>query len=92
MPGRHLSPGKACGDHNRPDWYTIRRANTLGQYDLYRGFLEGIAPERQIYLAVSSDAYITHFSQPAFQLIVERYQIPLLVIDVVKEEVLLWTK
>jgi hypothetical protein len=64
----------------------------LGQFDLYRGFLEVIAPEYQIYLAVSSDAYFTLFSQQAFQLIVERYQIPLIVVDVAREEILLWTK
>ena len=64
----------------------------LGQYDLYRGFLEVIAPEHRIYLAISNDAYITLFTQQAFQLIVERYQIPLLVVDIAAEEILLWTR
>jgi hypothetical protein len=64
----------------------------LGQYDLYRGFLEVIAPERALFLAISSVAYYTLFSQPAFQLIVERYELPLIVVDLSTEEVLLWTK
>jgi len=64
----------------------------LGQYDLYKGFLEILAPERQLYLAINSYTYDTLFEQKAMQLIVQRYQLPLLIVDVEKEEIIKWTK
>ncbi len=64
----------------------------LGQYDLYRGFLELIAPERQLYLAISDVAYESLFSQKAIQLIVQRYQLPLLVVNLETEEIVRWTR
>ncbi len=64
----------------------------LGQYDLYRGFLEAIAPERGLYLAVSDVAYEKLFSQKAIQLIVQRYQLPLLVVNLKTEEIVQWTR
>jgi hypothetical protein len=62
----------------------------LGQYDLYRGFLELTAPERVLYLALSDEIYETVFSHPAIQMIVQRFQLPLLVVNVVTEEVVSW--
>jgi hypothetical protein len=64
----------------------------LGQYDLYQGFLEVLAPERKLYLAINSKIYDTLFKQKAIQLIVQRYELPLLVVDVEKEEITKWTK
>lgn len=64
----------------------------LGQYDLYRGFLEVIAPERQLYLAISDIAYESLFSQKAIQLIVQRYQLPLLVVNLKTEVIVQWTR
>jgi hypothetical protein len=57
----------------------------LGQYDLYRGFLEMTAPERHLYLAISEAAYEGLFGQRAMQLIVQRYQLPLLVVAIETE-------
>ncbi len=64
----------------------------LGQYDLYRGFLEAVAPERQLYLAISASAYQSLFSQKAIQLIVQRYDLPLLIVDLETEAIVRWTK
>ena len=64
----------------------------LGQYDLYRGFLEIVAPERQLYLAVSDGTYRTLFEQQAVQLIVRRYDLPLLIVNIAAEEVVTWTR
>ena len=64
----------------------------LGQYDLYRGFLEIVAPERQLYLAVGDSIYHTLFEQRAIQLIVRRYDLPLLVVNIADEEVVEWTR
>jgi len=62
----------------------------LGQYDLYRGFLELTAPDRTLYLALSDTIYETIFLQPAIQMIVQRYQLPLLIVNVETEEVVSW--
>lgn len=64
----------------------------LGQYDLYQGFLEVLAPERKLYLAISKKIYATLFEQKAIQLIVQRYELPLLIVDIEKEEIVKWTK
>lgn len=64
----------------------------LGQYDLYRGFLELVAPERQLYLAVSDGIYRTLFEQKAIRVIVSRYDLPLLVVKLPAEEIVSWTK
>ncbi len=64
----------------------------LGQYDLYRGFLELVAPERELYLGISSAAYESLFGQKAIQWIVQRYQLPLIVVDINTEEIVKWTK
>ena len=63
----------------------------LGQYSLYRGFLEVVAPDRQLYLAVSDDVYDEVFQQRAVQLIVYRYQLALVVVKVKTEEIVKWT-
>ena len=64
----------------------------LGQYDLYRAFLELVAPERELYLAVSDAIYHTLFEQKAIQTIVHRYDLPLLLINITTEEVVEWTR
>lgn len=64
----------------------------LGQHDLYQGFLEVLAPERKLYLAISKKVYDRFFEQKAIQLIVQRYQLPLLIVDIEKEEIVKWTK
>ncbi len=62
----------------------------LGQYEIYRGFIEVIEPERKIYLAISEDVFEQFFSRSAIQFIVKRFQVSLLVVDVDKEEVIKW--
>jgi XisH protein len=63
----------------------------LGQYDLYRGFIELTDPERELYLAISDSTYRSVFAQRAIQVIVQRYQLPLIVVDIQTEEVVTWT-
>ena len=64
----------------------------LGQYDLYRGFLEIVAPDHELYLAISDSIYHGLFEQKAIQTIVRRYDLPLLVVDIASEEVVQWTR
>nr|WP_324611074.1 element excision factor XisH family protein [Moorena producens] len=46
----------------------------LGQYDIYPYLLDETAPERKLYLAISSIAYKNFFTQDVIQLIVTRHQ------------------
>ncbi len=65
---------------------------TLGQYDLYAGYLEVTDPERQIYIAIRRETYEEVFKQKAIQFIVQRYELPLVIVDMEKEEIVKWTK
>lgn len=62
----------------------------LGQYDIYRYLLEETAPDRKLYVAVSNVAYKTFFTQDVIQLILNRHQLPLIVVDADAEEVAQW--
>lgn len=62
----------------------------LGQYMLYKGLLELIEPDRKLYLAVHDHTYHHLLQQDAIRVIVERYQLVLLVVNVVTEEVVQW--
>ena len=62
----------------------------LGQYDIYRYLLDVTAPERKLYLAISIIAYKSFFTQDVIQLIVNRHQLPLIVVDTELEEVRQW--
>ena len=63
---------------------------TLGQYDIYRYLLEETAPERKLYVAVSAIAYKSFFTQDVIQLIVNRHQLPLIIVNTEVEEIVQW--
>jgi hypothetical protein len=63
----------------------------LGQYILYRTLVAEIAPVYQIYLAIEQEIYETFFQQKGIKLVIEQYQILLIVIDITKEEIVKWT-
>ena len=63
----------------------------LGQYLIYRTFLDEVAPERKLFLAVPAEAYRSFFAQVAIELVIKRFAVSLLVVDVATEEVLAWT-
>jgi hypothetical protein len=62
----------------------------LGQYDIYRYLLDATAPERKLYLAISIIAHKSFFTSDVIQLIVNRHQLPLIVVDTELEEVRQW--
>jgi hypothetical protein len=62
----------------------------LGQYDIYRYLLEEIASDRKLYVAVSTVAYKSFFSQDVIQLIIKKHQLPLIVVDLEIEEIRQW--
>ena len=70
----------------------IREFETaLGQYELYRGLLELIEPDRELFLAVSETIYESFFQREAIQVMVRRNRIKLAVVSLEKEEIIQWT-
>ena len=64
----------------------------LGQYFLYQAFLEKVAPNDELFLAISLRAFDEFFQKEAIQYVVERYGMALLVVDVDEEEIVQWRK
>ncbi len=64
----------------------------LGQYEIYKDFLEVTEPERQLYLSVSTETFNEIFEKNAYQFIIKRHQLPFIVVNVEKEEIVKWTK
>lgn len=62
----------------------------LGQYDIYRYLVEETAPDRKLYIAISNVAYTTFFTQDVTQLILNKHQLPIIVVDIETEEILQW--
>jgi hypothetical protein len=62
----------------------------LGQYDIYLYLLEATAPDRKLYIAISETAYKSFFTQDVIQLILNRHQLPLIVVDIETEEIKQW--
>ncbi|MDD1469200.1 hypothetical protein MEO43_29040 [Dolichospermum sp. ST_sed5] len=62
----------------------------LGQYLIYQTFLLATYPEYKVFLAVGKNIYEKFFEQVAIQLILQKYQVSLLVIDINQEEVIKW--
>jgi hypothetical protein len=62
----------------------------LGQYLLYRSVLLRTEPERLLYLAVHEDIYNDIFDEPVGQLLIEDYQLKLMVFDLQEEVILKW--
>jgi hypothetical protein len=62
----------------------------LGQYDIYRYLLEEIAPDRKLYVAVSTVAYKNFFKQDVIQFILNKHQLPIIVVDTEMEEIRQW--
>ena len=62
----------------------------LGQYDIYRYLLEETAPDRKLYIAISKVAYNTFFTQDVTQLILNKHQLPIIVVNIETEEIMKW--
>lgn len=62
----------------------------LGQYQVYLGLLEAVNVSDTLYLAVSETVYRRFFQQTAYQLLVERFQIRLLIVDTENERIVSW--
>ncbi|MEM9219843.1 MAG: XisH family protein [Cyanobacteria bacterium P01_F01_bin.150] len=62
----------------------------LGQYDIYRSFIELLEPDRKLYLAINDKVYAGLFSLKAIQMIRRRYEIALVVVKIETEEIVEW--
>ncbi|NJK73050.1 MAG: fatty-acid synthase [Oscillatoriales cyanobacterium RU_3_3] len=62
----------------------------VGQYNIYRGFLRRLHPEKEIYLAVPQPIYQVFFSRASIQTIVEDQEIKLIVFNSSSEEIVQW--
>jgi hypothetical protein len=62
----------------------------LGQYILYRQLLDEIAATYKLYLAVSDDTYTFDFQRTIIQFIIHRNQIPLIIVNTAREEIVEW--
>lgn len=62
----------------------------LGQYRLYRRLLKFTEPERQTYLAIDTSVYEKFFTGVGVKAVLEEENVLLIVIDIEKEEVVLW--
>lgn len=62
----------------------------LGQYLLYLNMLTVVEPDRQLYIAVTDDIYETVFTQAFARLVLDRYQVRVMVINRETEEVVQW--
>ena len=62
----------------------------IGQFLNYRLALELHEPQREMYLAVPVDTFVTFFQLPFAQLVIQRNQIRLIVYDAELQEILQW--
>jgi hypothetical protein len=68
--------------------------NALGkyeQYELYRGYLEVTEPDRELFLAISDTMYENFFQREAIQLIVKRFALALIAVNLDTQEIVRWT-
>lgn len=64
----------------------------VGQYGIYRLFLQNVDPDRELFLAIAEDVYQDFFIEPAVQDILAEYEIHLVVFDVESEEIVKWIR
>ena len=64
--------------------------NALGQYQIYFAVLEKNEPERKLYIALSKSVYDDFADMDTFDLVVQRFQVALLIIRIAEEEIELW--
>jgi hypothetical protein len=63
---------------------------SLGQHELYKGILEEIEPERQLFVAIPEFAYDGIFSEPIGVLVIKRANLKLIVFDENQKRIVKW--
>lgn len=62
----------------------------VGQYVIYRDILQESELDFDLYLAITQAIYISYFQRPLAQMIVNRNQVQLLIIDAEAEVIVQW--
>jgi len=62
----------------------------LGQYMMYLPLIAKQAPEYRLYIAVDTNAHQSAFQRKIVQFLVQLHDIPLIVVDLEKEEISQW--
>jgi hypothetical protein len=62
----------------------------LGQYIVYRNLIQLTAPEYRLYLAIDDIVYQDFFKRKSLQVITNKNQVLLMVVEMAKEEILQW--
>ena len=62
----------------------------IGQYVIYRSVMARTEPNRTLYLAIPDDAFTDIFEEPLGKLLLEDYQIYLIIYDAQAEMILGW--
>lgn len=66
--------------------------NALGQYLLYRDFLEFSHKDYKLYLAVRTSIFNTFFQRKSIQAVIKHHQINFIIFNDKKEEITSWIK
>ncbi|WP_322745513.1 element excision factor XisH family protein [Plectonema radiosum] len=69
---------------------TTEFSTALGQFLKYQMALEEEQPERILYLAIPFDTYRSFFSLELPRLLIERYQVKLIIYDPIKKVIVKW--
>lgn len=62
----------------------------IGQYEVYSVYLEELEPERKLFLAVGHEIFQRFFERKSVQIVTEKKKIPIIVVNLEKEEVVKW--
>ena len=62
----------------------------LGQFEIYRIFLNLTEPDRILFLAISKDIYTDFFGRKSVQTVMQATQLKLVVVNLETEEVTQW--
>jgi hypothetical protein len=62
----------------------------LGQFEVYTAALLERDPDRKLFLAITTFAFQRAFAKPLIRLVMQSRPVPLLVVDVVAEEIDRW--
>lgn len=62
----------------------------LGQYLVYRSWMQRVEPVRELFLAVSENIATDVFNESAGRVLIEDYHLRLIVVDMQQEEIVQW--
>jgi hypothetical protein len=64
--------------------------NALGQYIVYRNFIQLTEPEYKLYLAIDNTIYTEFFGRQSIQVVTQQNQLLLIIVDINQETILQW--